>query len=1219
MTTPETKIVRSDLQFFPSERLTDNDDGGGMPLGTPISGEANELFNPISNIARVNGGFYARLMYAGVQRIDDEPLIGSFAAITKPPSDPTVSYLLSRATKFGELRHEALDRVEAYNVATIESRMLLLSTQSQNSRLVQAYQRVGEPLPLVGDVYCLRQNKAGYPKHEQYIQVTRVTSEDRTFVAQSSGSRREFTVTVVKMEISAKLQADFVGSDYPVEGYTDNPCKIRETAVADAAQYYGVKPLAAPITRDDITLQVPSLMDKIVPTNQVEVRLTDLTAAGQRQTLLDGSKTGAGGLITLSINKSHSTSSTTALYTGNAITPGSLNIDTAAGQVKDKGSALVIGETVVGSVNQAAGEVTINGASFSGYITSLSFRPAGRELQVGDTASTPVTINNRSYIWSRNINPPPAPGSLLVSYRAQGRWYDLRDSGDGVLRGASAAHGSGSVNFVTGSVEISTGELPDVGSSVMFTWGGRARYFNRSDQTPTAKMLLTLSQAAVPSSLSLTWLNGTQKTAVSDARGNITGDWTGKYNAKTRELRIDTGANFDHPDGALDITVQYSTGEVQTTPITLSELDSTGKVSFTVDSVLPNTVQIDYTLPLPAGYGKLDQNLMVARKQDFTLENTVSDDGQGNLINKKGVIVGTIDYISGAGSFDPTLTFNLPKAVLGAFTETVLPSGGGLVFDFPKKTTIAIHHYDYEDVLCTLPSAKTTPAKLTHFSDNSESAITDNLASGAIEVDLLPSYVEVVTPSSVNFNWAGKNYFDREGRIYTDLNPNNGAATAVGDIDYQSGRATLNNWTWTNGNPATLTSLLTSLTGNPVDQVTFRTPSAPLRPDSLNVWATAVDGTRISAVANAQGNLQAPNIEGVVDVEYGVASVQFGAWVAAAGNEAEPWYQADAVTDDGQIWQPKSVFAETITYNATSYSYLPIDSNVVKIDTVRLPQDGRIPIFRRGDTIIIGNRQTTDIGSAHTGGQTVTLPRNDVTRIAVSDADDKPVNAELWDYDLAAGTITWRTPLDLSMYKMPLKVMHAQEERNRIIQADIDGTLTLLFAMRRSYPIADTYVSSVLIGGDLQVRVSIPFTQRNWDNVWRDEPKGDQLLNKLNLKDYPMILTDDGAIKERWMIKMTGTSTFELYGETLGFVMRGDTLTDLAPINPANGTPYFTLPKQAFGSDAPWVSQDIIRFNTWGTLLPVWVLCAVQPNPNPPTGTDGYTQCLYGDTTELLV
>ena len=1212
MATPETKINRSDLQFFPSERLTDNEDGGGMPLGTPISGEANELFNPISSIARVNGGFYLRLVYAGVMRADDEPLIGSFAAITKPPSDPTVSYLLSRATKFGELRHESLDRIEAYNVATIESRMLLLSTQSKNSRLVQAYQRVGEPLPVVGDVYCLRQEKARFPKVEQYIQVTRVTSEDRTFTVRNS--QKDFVRTVIKMEISSKLEADFVGSDYPDESYIDNPTKIREVSVADAAQYYGIKPLAAPITKDEITLQIPSLMEKIVPTNQVEVRLSDLTAAGQRQTLLDGSKIGADGIIKLQIAKSHSAGSTTSLYTGNAITPGTLVIETAAGQVKDKGAALMLGETVVGNVNQAAGEVTINGTSFSGYITSLDFRPAGRELQVGNTASTPVTINNRSYIWSRNINPPPAPGSLLVSYRAQGRWYDLRDSGDGVLRGASAAHGSGSVNFVTGSVEISTGELPDVGSSVLFTWGGRGRYFNRADQTPSAKMLLTLNQAAVPASLSMTWNDGTAKTAVSDARGNITGDWTGKYNAKTREIRIDTGANFNHPAGALDITVQYSTGTVQTSDVTLSKRDSAGKVSFAITNFLPGTVQIVYNLKTPMGYHVTEPGDDVN-----TLSATVTDDGQGNLINVDGIIVGTIDYITGAGLFDPSLTRKLGKPVYTYSTDSVLVSTGINMVNIQTKPMAYLSRYDYESVVMTLPDNITTPASISCFGSNSSSAATDTLASGPIEIDLLPTYAEVVTPSSVNFNWAGKNYFDREGRLYTDLNPSNGAATAVGDIDYQSGRATLTSWQWVNANPVVLKSLLTSLTGNPVDQVTFRTPSSPLRPESLNVWATAVDGTRVSAIANVQGKLKAANIEGVVDVEYGVASVQFGAWVTAAGNESEPWYNADAVTTDGKIWRPKQVFAETITYNATSYSYLPIDSNVVKIDTVRLPQDGRIPIFRRGDTIIIGNRVTTDIGSAHTGGQTVTLPRNDVTRIAVVDADDKNVNAELWDYDLAAGTITWKTPLDLSMYKMPLKVMHAQEERNRIIQADIDGTLTLLFAMRRSYPIADTYVSSVLIGGDLQVRVSVPFTQKSWNNVWLDTPVGDQLLNKLNLKDYPMILTDDGAIKERWMIKMTGTNQFELYGETLGFVMRGDTLTDLAPLNPATGKPYFTLPKQAFGTDAPWASQDIIRFNTWGTLLPVLVLCAVQPNPNPPTGTDGYTMCLYGDTTEMTV
>ena len=1216
MATPETKINRSDLQTYPSERLTDNDDGGGMPLGTPISGEANELFNPISSIARINGGFYLRLVYAGVQRIDDEPLIGSFAAITKPPSDDTVSYLLSRATKFGELRHESLDRIEAYQVASIESRMTLLSTQSQNSKIIQAYQRVGEPLPLVGDVYCLRQDKAGYVKREQYIQVSRVTSEDRTFVTQvSSSTPREFTVTVVKMEISNILEADFIGVDYPVEGYIDAPCKIRETSVADAAQYYGIKPLAEAIAADTQTIRIPSLMEKIVPTNQIETFLTNLTAAGQRQTLFDGAKAGADGVVTLAINKSHAAGTTSSIYLGNAAVPNSVSIATNAGAITDKGGTLMLGDVAVGTIRQSAGELLINAPSYTGYITSVSFRPAGSELQVANTARENVTINNRSNLTSLNIDPPPAPGSLQVSYRAQGQWYDLRDDGTGVLRGASAAHGSGNINFATGSAQATMGELPDVGSAIIYSWGTRARYFNRSDSATSAKMVLQLAQAAVPSTISLGWDDGSGlKTAVSDARGNITGAWTGKYDSRTRQIRIDTSANFNHPVGALDIQVAYSTSTPASFNVTLSALDSNQETTFTALPFLRNTLNIRYQTLLPFEYSTLHNSV-----GDYT----VRDDGVGNLLNDANIIIGSIDYVTGVGKFKPAVTRRLSKPVYvmnevlvgnaGAFGNAG-GSGGGIQMISP-----ILKSYEYVDVDTTLSTTATTLADATAFEEGTANAVTEQLASGPIEIDMLPTFAEIVMPSSVNFTWSGKTYFDKNGSIYTDLDASTGVSTPVGSIDYQAAKVTLRNWQWVNATQPTLKSLATSLTGNPVSAVTFRTPSAPIKPGSLALRATAIDGTLVSAKANLSGELSAANISGFVDTEYGLGDVQFGNWVTATGNESEPWYDADAIRDDGKIWRAKLVFANTITYDTRSFSFLPIDSNVVKIDTVRLPQDGRIPIFRRGDTIIIGNRVTTDIGSAHTGGQTVTLPRNDVTRIAVVDADDKNVNAALWDYDLAAGTVTWKTPLDLSSYQMPLKVMHAQEERNRIIQADIDGTLTLLFAMRRAYPIADTYVSSVLIGGDLQVRVSIPFTQRNWNNVWQDTPVGDQLLNKLNLKDYPMILTDDGAIKERWMIKMTGTAQFELYGETLGFVMRGDTLTDLAPINPATGKPYFTLPKQAFGADAPWANQDIIRFNTWGTLLPVLVLCAVQPNPNPPTGTDGYTMCLYGDTTEINV
>ncbi|AWY19551.1 hypothetical protein LP123_02895 [Moraxella bovis] len=80
MTNKRTKLNKSDLKIYPSERLTDNDDGGGLALGTPLTGADNELFDPISSIQRINGGMMTRLVYAGVQRADDEPLLGAFTA-----------------------------------------------------------------------------------------------------------------------------------------------------------------------------------------------------------------------------------------------------------------------------------------------------------------------------------------------------------------------------------------------------------------------------------------------------------------------------------------------------------------------------------------------------------------------------------------------------------------------------------------------------------------------------------------------------------------------------------------------------------------------------------------------------------------------------------------------------------------------------------------------------------------------------------------------------------------------------------------------------------------------------------------------------------------------------------------------------------------------------------------------------------------------------------
>ena len=144
------------------------------------------------------------------------------------------------------------------------------------------------------------------------------------------------------------------------------------------------------------------------------------------------------------------------------------------------------------------------------------------------------------------------------------------------------------------------------------------------------------------------------------------------------------------------------------------------------------------------------------------------------------------------------------------------------------------------------------------------------------------------------------------------------------------------------------------------------------------------------------------------------------------------------------------------------------------------------------------------------------------------------------------------------------------------------------------------------------MRATEPFSQRAWDKVWADGVRGEEILAKLNVKDYPFVLASNGAITERWLIQFISNSKYQLFGEQLGLVLTSDMLTELAPPNPATGKPYFRLPAAAFGGG--WERGNCIRFNTFGTPLPVWVLRSVQPSPDKQTDRDGFTACLRGNT-----
>lgn len=359
-----------------------------------------------------------------------------------------------------------------------------------------------------------------------------------------------------------------------------------------------------------------------------------------------------------------------------------------------------------------------------------------------------------------------------------------------------------------------------------------------------------------------------------------------------------------------------------------------------------------------------------------------------------------------------------------------------------------------------------------------------------------------------------------------------------------------------------------------------RTPAAPVKPESFTVYANNGD---IVGRSNAEGNIEG-GITGKIDYETG-------------------FYE---------ITRTAGFYPEDLRYNAVTQDNLPLDSSIIGIDAVRLPADGRVPVFRKGDMVVISNRLKQDLGSAFTAAQKITLNRQNLDRLCLVDSKGKHVLAEKYTADLKAGSITFGEPLDLSQYTLPLTAVCAWEEENRITGVDISGRLKLQFAISRAYPKAGTYVSSALIGGDLLVRATEPFSQQAWDGVWADSRRGDPILAKANVKDYPVKLASNGAITERWLIKFTTANQFELYGEQLGLVAKSDTLTDLAPANPATGKPYFTIKSTAFGGG--WSTQNCIRFNTYGTPLPVWILRSVQPSPDRQEGRDGFTACLRGNT-----
>lgn len=216
---------------------------------------------------------------------------------------------------------------------------------------------------------------------------------------------------------------------------------------------------------------------------------------------------------------------------------------------------------------------------------TLLLAEAPRRVEVAVAVHTQrikVTMNNQGYSFVAQLNPPPAKGSVVVAYRANNNWYELRDDGNGFLTSDGA--GVGRYDVLTGSLGFDLAALPDVDSFILIQHADNVGYTNRSGavvQLAPPEYCFTLpDEGLLPSTLTMQWESGVELcTATVNAQGVISGDATGQVDAPSRMVLI-RPKKLPNPRGELQCL--YQVDNVVTELLTPGAPDAAGFISLTL-------------------------------------------------------------------------------------------------------------------------------------------------------------------------------------------------------------------------------------------------------------------------------------------------------------------------------------------------------------------------------------------------------------------------------------------------------------------------------------------------------------------------------------------------------------------------------------------------------------------------------------------------------------
>jgi hypothetical protein len=1153
-------ILSSNIRLLESERMTDTSDGGGRRTNRVIpDGVAGNVFPKVSRVDSVYGRVNLRKIYPHINTATLDVYAGAHFIITDAPDNDRISVLAFSTGSDFDLRADARDRIESYVIAGPESRASLYGRQLQGSQAILLYQRAEEPLPEVGEVYAISNESGSVTSAQQFVRVQDVTHEVRTFTDDQGG---EFQRRVVTLKIGSPLRYEFTGLPGPSRfssAAAGAPGRLRSTTVADAARYYGIQPVTSAVSSGALELTLASVYAPIVPTTQRESALSLASIAGAVSLQSAASSALA---ETLLAGVQSDLPSTYQLRSLRAVKLGSMRVRVLYfnpffdGRVATDWVAVGIAGAFSfvgtdgrmsyfnGTLDHESGQMSINLAPVSNGDVEVEYIPAVQVQQTAHTKAIEVTLATRGTVYAVPLVPLPAPGTLIVECRSLGKWYRLRDSGTGELVGGDTAYGTGSVDYVTGGATVTLGALPDVGSSVLMSWGSPVHFemIVPGSVSPVFQAFVLQGLPIKPGSVALAYMSGSTPYTVTESGGVFTGGGvTGTVDYITGECRVNYGTVAPNADSAVSVTYTQL-GPVAPGAPTVQALEfplsagaiATGR-SWTAGSVVVYASIID-----PDG---VEQTIQLRDDGTGVLRTAGIDERVGwSLVT--GTIIATINYATGL------ITVTGP---VQATRQVQNLSGTGTSFYVTANTSHPLIAAQTALVSgATGAAAVDIPQTL---------ALTLGLDS-ALQIDLTSNTRRSVVPGSVMFTLGGKTYIDRNGTLYTDVSPTTGSGTVRGAIDYNTGLCTLTDWV----DGATLAlSLKAGLLVRGVwtaSQVSFRTAGSPLRSASLYVQCTAADGELLSGTADQSG-LITGGMVGLVEQTMGVVNIVF----------------------------PKQVLPGTLRYSAVVLSNLPLDADVLGLDPVRLPSDGRVPIFRPADVVVLHHTGTFNAGTPSSGA-VINVGRTDLSALWLEDANRKKLADSMYAPDLAAGTATMAAGLSLAGYVPPIAARHRIEEMGLLSDVQINGQVSLSAPTLRAFP-SGSYLSSALLYGDLQGRATNLFDQQTWTSVWQSTVIGNGATAQYNDIDYPVEVLNSGAITERWRLSFTAPTSFQIIGENLGVIGVGSTSADVQPLNALTGQAYFTLRAAGFGTG--WAAGNQLRFDTISAAPPTWLARTVLP------------------------